>query len=133
MSIVLDASVVAAFLLPDENSEWADRVVIRATENGGLVPLIFPAEIRNILLVAERRGRIEEKGLDKDLADFGTLSIYEDTEPNWGDTLALARRHRLTIYDALYLELAARRDASLATLDRALRNAARDEGLLLPD
>jgi len=117
VSVVLDASVVAAFLLPDEKSGQADSIIENASEAGGHVPIIFPPEIRNILLIAERRGRIEPQSLDKDLDDFNTLP----------------RRHRLTIYDALYLELAARKNVPLATFDRALRKAAQEEGLLLPD
>lgn len=133
MSVVLDASVVAAFLLPDEKSGQADSIIENASEAGGHVPIIFPPEIRNILLIAERRGRIEPQSLGKDLDDFDTLLVSTDKQPDWDKTLTLARRHRLTIYDALYLELAARKNVPLATFDRALRKAAQEEGLLLPD
>jgi predicted nucleic acid-binding protein len=60
------------------------------------------------------------------------LSITTDDETNRrcpGESLALAREHGLTVYDAAYLELALRRRAGLATLDRALARAARSAGV----
>ena len=65
------------------------------------------------------------------LADLETLSISIDHAPVSDAVLALARLHRLTIYDAAYLELALRIDAPLATLDKKLAAAARAAGVLL--
>ena len=93
-----------------------------------LVPQLWHLEVRNVLVVAERRGRMGTAGLEGGLRRLGELPIRTDTEPNLGTTLALARRRRLTIYDALYLELALRADAPLATVDRALADAAVAEG-----
>ncbi len=133
MSLVIDASVIAAVMLPDEDDTPVKTVMTALSENGGIAPFLMWGEVRNLVLMAERRGRIDQAGADAIFDAVAGLPIIFDHDPEHDDVVALARRHRLTIYDALYLELAARRDASLATLDRALRNAARDEGLLLPD
>ena len=49
----------------------------------------------------------------------------------WGATVRLAERHKLSVYDAAYLELAQRRGLPLATLDTDLRRAAMAEGVIL--
>jgi predicted nucleic acid-binding protein len=98
------------------------------------VPSHWEVEVGNGLLVAERRGRIRAE--DTELLLRGTQALAAERDDAGLDgataaTLALARRHRLTVYDALYLELAARRSLPLATLDAALRRAAGAEGIAL--
>lgn len=73
----------------------------------------------------ERRRRLEPSQTAEILARLARLPIVLDHEPIGDAVLALARAHRLTFYDAAYLELALRRDAPLATLDRQLAAAAR--------
>ena len=85
--------------------------------------------MRNGLLMAERRSRITEDRLQERLQDLIKLPIDSDTDSNLEDAFALARTHRLSFYDATYLELAIRRDIPLATLDNALDRAATAEGL----
>ena len=65
------------------------------------------------------------------LRDISRLAITVDSSPNEIQVLTLARRHRLTVYDAAYLELALREGLPLATLDEALASAARAETVLL--
>ncbi len=125
---VLDASVAGAWLLEDEDDPVANAAVSRLATELALVPQLWHLEVRNTLVVAERRGRVGAAGLEDCLRRVGELPIRTDTEPDLGTALALARRHRLTIYDALYLELALRADAPLATVDRALASAAVAEG-----
>ena len=125
---VLDASVAGAWLLEDEDDPVANAALSRLATEFALVPLLWHLELRNTLVVAERRGRVGAAGLEDGLRRVGELPIRTDTEPDLGTALALARRRRLTIYDALYLELALRADAPLATVDRALANAAVAEG-----
>lgn len=75
-----------------------------------------------------RRGRHDATFLDSTLADLALLPISLDPEMDrqaWGAIPQVARRHRLTLYDATYLELALRRSLPLATLDGALRAAAK--------
>ena len=57
------------------------------------------------------------------------LPIRTDTEPDLSIAFALAERHGLSFYDAIYLELAKRHAAPIATLDKALDQAATGEGL----
>jgi predicted nucleic acid-binding protein len=63
------------------------------------------------------------------LAALDGLKIELDHAAGSGAVVALARRHRLTAYDALYLELAMRRGLALATLDRALAAVVVAEGV----
>jgi predicted nucleic acid-binding protein len=81
-----------------------------------------------------RRGRHDASFRDAALADLTVLPVSIDAETDrqaWGTTVRLAAQHRLTVYDAAYLELAQRRGVPLATLDTELRNAASAEGLIL--
>ena len=125
---VLDASVAGAWLLEDEDDPVANAAISRLATGFALVPQLWHLEVRNTLVVAERRGRVGAMGLEDGLRRVEDLPIRTDTEPDLGAALALARRRRLTIYDALYLELALRADAPLATVDRALASAAVAEG-----
>ena len=125
---VLDASVAVAWLLEDEDDPVADAAMSQLATEFALVPQLWHLEVRNVLVVAERRGRVGAAGLEDGLRRLGELPIRTDTEANLGTALALARRRRLTIYDALYLELALRADAPLATVDRVLADAAVAEG-----
>lgn len=125
---VLDASVAGAWLLEDEDDPVANAAMSRLATEFALVPQLWHLEVRNVLVVAERRGRVGAAGLEDGLRRVSELPIRTDTEPDLGTALALARKRRLTIYDALYLELALRADAPLATVDRALAGAAVAEG-----
>ncbi len=127
MTFVLDASAAAGWLMPDESPppDLTDEI-----GSGTLAaPHLFWVELRNILLVGERRGRLPEGAADRFVAAVDDLHVELDTAAESAAVMALARRHRLTAYDALYLELALRRRAPLLTLDKALRAAAAQEGL----
>ena len=87
--------------------------------------------IRNALLVAERRKRISAQGASERLRSLKELPIHTDVNPDLETVFELARGHRLAICDAVYLELASRRNEALATLDAALVRAATAEGLPL--
>ena len=130
--MVLDASVAVAWLLEDEDVPDAFAPFGAVAEPGAVVPQLWHLEIRNALLAAERRGRIAPNQVAARLADLNTLPIHVDQEPDLDAAMGLARDHRLTFYDAMYLELAIRRDAQLATLDDALARAAAVEGLSKP-
>jgi len=93
------------------------------------VPRHWRLEVRNALLVAERRDRLSVDEVNRRLHALAALPIHTDDEPRLDVALALARAHDLSIYDALYLELAQRHASALATLDAALARAAEAEGL----
>ena len=127
---VLDASVAGAWLL-DENDPRANAMLPRLETDGALVPLHWHLEVRSTLLGAERRGRIRADEVDERLRSLGTLDVQTDAQPDLDAAFALARSYGLSIYDAVYLELAQRSVAPLATLDHALLRAAGAAGLTL--
>ena len=128
-ALILDASVAAAWVLDDEHEPRADAALARLEDLGGLVPPLWHLEVRNVLLTAERRGRIAADLVNDRLADLAELPIQTAAEPDLDQVLALARAHRLSVYDAVYLALARRHDAPLATLDTALASAAKASDL----
>jgi predicted nucleic acid-binding protein len=125
MPFVLDASIVGCWAFPDETSAIAAAAYQQISLDHAVVPALWWFEIRSVLLIGEQRGRIEPLGSAEMLANLTSLSIRVDREPDSDAAMALARTHRLTIYDASYLELAQRQEVPLATLDRALAAAAR--------
>lgn len=131
MPYVLDASVAAAWFFPDEDDAIADEAIARLASDVALVPTLFWFEIRNLLVVGERRGRIVPADSALFLTRLDALPIEADQTPMSGDALSLARSHGLSVYDAAYLELARRRAIALATLDRRLSTAALCERLVL--
>ncbi len=131
MPFVLDASVTACWCFPDEQSAVADAAMDRLLDDQAIAPALWAIEIRNILIVNERRGRIEPDEADAFLRDLARLPISVRHDADERALVALARKHRLTAYDAAYLDLAVRTGAPLATLDRSLADAARTEGIRL--
>jgi len=131
MPLVVDPSAVFGIVMDDEAADYAELVLAEVGQNGGLVPSIFWYEVRNVLVVNERSGRISTSKADAFLASLAELPIEFEALPSELGVLGLARGHRLTVYDAAYLELASRTAAPLATLDEALRGAARAVGVHL--
>jgi predicted nucleic acid-binding protein len=124
--VVLDASIATCWLFEDEDHPHATEALARVRNDEARVPSLWWFEIRNTLLVNERRGRLTEADTAAFFGALSRLAINVDRTPG-DDVLALARRHRLTIYDAAYLELAQREGFPLATLDSQLASAARVE------
>ena len=129
MPFVLDASVAACWAFDDEDHPSAAAALSRMRDDDALVPGIWWCEVRNTLIVSERRGRIAEADSTRFLRNLSRLGIAVDRAAVEEDILALARRHRLTVYDASYLELARRQLLPLATLDAALASAALTENV----
>ena len=129
--LILDASIAAAWLFSDETDPRADVALARLAEDGALVPRLWHLEIRNVLLVAERRGRFSAEHAPEYLNALDALPIQTDTTTDLAVAFALARAHGLSFYDAVYLELAHRREGTLATLDSTLARAAAAAGLSL--
>ena len=127
MPFVLDASVALAWAFADESDPRATAALARIRTDEGLVPSIWWFEIRNTLVVNERRGRLTEADAAAFLRTLSRLAVTIDRQPGEAEVLALARRHRLSVYDAAYLELAQRDSVPLASLDRELIGAARAE------
>lgn len=127
MSLVVDASALIGWAMPDGSGPDLGPALLSQDEV--LAPWLLWVELRNILLVSERRGRLPA-GMTEQLAGiFDALAITLDTSPEGAVVIDLARRHGLTAHDALYLETALRHGAGLASLDRALLRAAEAEGV----
>ena len=125
---VLDASIVMAWCFADEADAYADKVLDALITAKASVPSIWPFEIGNVLLVAERRKRLSEADSARFLALLWQLPIAVEPEPPQRmlrEILALARGCKLSTYDASYLDLAMRYGLPLATNDEELRKAAR--------
>ena len=133
MSVVVDNSMALAWTLVDEHSAASDTVLETVMLNGAYVPFIFRAEFANGLTMAVRRQRVDEKGRAEALAFMESLNLTHDVEGNSRllPTIALADRHQLTVYDALYLELAQRLALPLATFDKKLMRAANSAAVAL--
>jgi predicted nucleic acid-binding protein len=130
MSLVLDCSATMARLWEDETTPAIGRLFEVIRDHGAWVPSLWRLEVANTLEMDLRRGRHPAEFRDGAFADLSLLPIRVDPETDlqaWGATADLAARHRLTVYDAAYLELAIRRQIPLATLDRELRAAAESE------
>jgi predicted nucleic acid-binding protein len=130
MPFVLDASIVHDWAF-DEFHPTAGVARERLQTEPAVAPNLWWFEVRNGLVMAERRGQITEQETAKFLHEIHRLAITLDRSPVEAAVLALARRHRLTVYDAAYLELAMREGLPLATLDTALIRAAGGESVPL--
>jgi predicted nucleic acid-binding protein len=134
-SLVLDASVPLAWCFEDESAALPEHV-LDVLESGTemLTPSIWPLEVANAMLMAERRKRITNAQATAFLQRISKLPILVEPIPSsraFNHILPVARQHQLTEYDAAYLELALREALPLATLDAKLRRAARSAGLTL--
>lgn len=131
MPIVVDASVAAKWLLRDEGSKSADAVLETVGHDGAIVPAIFPFEIENILIVAQRRKRIDAGAIDEGLKLLAELDLVVDPAPgrSIGRYRDIALQHALSAYDAAYVELAMRTRFAFFTADERLATAARDRNV----
>ena len=131
---VLDCSVSMAWCFEDECDQYADAVLGALGQTEVFVPAIWPLEVANVLLAAERRKRLKKADTARFVELLGGLPIvveWMNTENALSRVLANGREYRLSSYDAAYLELAIREGAPLATVDRRLGEAAQTAGVLL--
>jgi predicted nucleic acid-binding protein len=131
MAFIIDAAIAAAWFLPDERHPVAEKALQMIRHDTAAAPSLWRFEMRNLLLTSERRGRIGAEQTAQALRLLGALPIEIDGQCEDETLLRIARKHRLTAYDAAYLELALRRREPLATLDAELATAARAEGVAL--
>jgi len=133
--LVLDASVALAWCFPDEATAYTEAILdLLAAGGEGLVPSIWPFEVGNAIVVAERRKRIALAQSTAVLQRVLALPIAIDPvgmDRAFGPILSAARDEKLTEYDAAYLELALREALPLATLDDSLRQAAKRVGVVI--
>jgi len=130
MAVVFDCSVTLAWFLKDERTAFTDAAFELLESAECWVPYLWRLEFPNALLMAERRRRVGREQRLEILDNAAQLSLRTDqTLPDIRTLSALADRRELTVYDASYLELAARSNSDLITLDRNLAQAAAAEGV----
>jgi predicted nucleic acid-binding protein len=130
----MDASVTLSWCFEDEATPYSESVLDRLKETEAVVPAIWPLEVANALVTAERRQRLAEAQTTRLVQLLGALPISIDTDglrQALGSILSLGREHDLSTYDASYLELAMRQGLPLATQDQGLRQAAARAGVTL--
>jgi predicted nucleic acid-binding protein len=127
LNIVVDASAVAAWLMPDEKG--IDLTLLQDRGDILIAPWLLWVELRNLVLMSIRRNRLSRGTATRVLTNADALGVRLDAEPHSLVLMDLAEQHRLTAYDALYLELALRTSASLLSADKALCKAAQSESV----
>ena len=134
-ALVIDSSAALSWCFEDEASPGSDALFEQVRDQGAVVPGLWHLEVANVLLQAEKRGRITAADVAIRLELIAELPITTDDETiarAWREILALARAEGLTTYDATYLELAIRRGLPLVTRDEALIAAAKRSGVAVP-
>ena len=125
MPFVLDVSITSAWALSDEDYPDAELAQESLRSDSAIAPSLWWFEVRNTLIQNERRSRISTAETAAFLAALLRLPITIEFGTEEEALLRLARAHRLTVYDAAYLELANRKGFPLATLDSDLIRVAR--------
>jgi predicted nucleic acid-binding protein len=131
MPFVLDASIAAAWFLPDEQHDAADRLMSELRSNPAVVPSLFWFETRNLFLMAERRSRLRGGEALLIMTQLRRLPLEDGGTGSDVSVLELATRHGLSAYDASYIALAKSLALPLATADRKMAAAARSEAITL--
>lgn len=127
MSVVIDSSIALTWCFKDEASAETEILFEQVRDEGAIVPGLWHLEVSNVLLQAEKRGRIKPADVKARLDLIAALPISVDLETAaraWREILTLARAESLTSYDATYLELALRAGLPLLTKDKELARAA---------
>ncbi len=127
-AVVIDNSVVMSWCFEDESNQYTDNVLESLKYVRAIVPIIWPLEVGNVLVVAERKGRLRYIDCIQfwELLSELPIDVEDQTsEKVMMNVYTLAREAQLSTHDASYLELAIRKNLPLATLDKALLKAAR--------
>jgi predicted nucleic acid-binding protein len=133
-AFIIDCSIAMTWCFPDEATPKSSQLLDRLADESALVPTLWFLEVANVLAMAEKRKRITAAKSDEFLSLIQTLDIeIDESAPGRAFThlLPLCRTHRLTSYDAVYLDLAVRHGLPLASLDDDLRRGAKVLGVQL--
>ena len=131
MRLIVDISVALPWAVASQATSLTEQAGRHSQEHGAVVPFHFHLELTNALLMLERRGRLTEADVGEALESMSLIGLDVDEAPIAAvatTILPLARRFKLTLYDAAYLELALRTELPLATRDRELAAAAISAG-----
>jgi len=135
VSFVLDTSVTMRWFFGDGKPQelaYADKVLDAMKDADAFVPVTWGLEVANVIARAETKGLVTEARSGAFIEMLEGVDIEVDAATfthSLSDTLQLARRYKLSAYDASYLELALRLGIPLATLDEDLQKAAKKAGV----
>ena len=135
MNFVLDNSVTMRWFFGDGKPAelaYAGKVLDALKTDNAIVPATWGLEVANVIARAEAKALVTEarSGAFLEMLEGVGISLDVATFAHaFTDTLQLARRYKLSAYDASYLELAIRRGIPLATLDEDLQKAAKKAGV----
>lgn len=127
-AFILDCSVTMAWCFEDETCEYSENVINTLQKKDAIVPPLWPLEVTNVLLIAERKKRISHLKSTAFKELLNQLPIHVDQNATvrcFGSVMELAREQQLTSYDASYLEIALLNKLPIATLDKAIKQAAK--------
>lgn len=133
-ALIIDCSMTMAWCFPDEATSRSQKLLDRLENESVLVPALWFLEVTNVLAMAEKRKRITAARSSEFLSLVETFDIeidHESANRAFAQLLPLCRAHGLTSYDAVYLDLATRRQLPLASLDDDLRRGAKTLGVKL--
>ncbi len=133
-SLVLDASAALAWCFADEQTASDRKLLSLVTREGAEAPSIWPLEVANVIVLAQRKGRLTQTQTAESIETIRSLPIrIRETTPSsvFENLVLLAQKYSLTIYDASYLELAIRLRIPLTSRDEMLKRAARSAGVAL--
>lgn len=125
-TFVLDAATALGWCFGDEGGVLCERALLAATHGQAVVPAVWPLEVGNAILRAERRQRLSAGEAQRVLAKLAVIPVAVDlhsVQAGASSVWQLARKYSLSSYDASYLELAVRLGLPLATSDAALLRA----------
>jgi predicted nucleic acid-binding protein len=133
-AFVADCSVAVAWVVRSQAKEEQVLLLLDNVLTGApmVVPVLWAFEVANALLTLLRRRVIQDDQYERARQELRKLQSVVDEE---GPRLALqeistlANAHSLSVYDAVYLELALCRAMPLASRDAALNRAAKRIGV----
>lgn len=131
MAFIVDALVAGSWFLPDQATNATTDLARRMGEGGATAPNLLWHEVRNLLIVACRRGRLAPSDLEAHLDSLEALPLRDAGRGDVRLVARLAQKRGLTAYDAAYLAAAMMMKLPLASLDKASRSAARSEGVAI--
>lgn len=129
-SLVLDCSIAMSWCFEDEFDNYSEVILNSLNKSKALVPILWNLEITNVLLVAEKRKRLNKADSTRFIDLLGSLPIYNsDLLFPMSEIINVARSHNLTSYDTNYLLIAMHQGLSIATKDKGLISACLKSGV----
>ena len=130
--LVIDVSISATWCFKDEATDYTENLLDAVSGSSeATAPTLWAYKIRNSVLSGVRRKRITQADADAFLQSIADLRIILVDPVSYDDIFALAGRHKLTVYDASYLDLAIRLQLPLASFDAELIRAAAQVGVAM--